>query len=255
MTFSDLALLCLVYFGTSVVSVVTGGTSLITVPVLLAFGVEPRTALATNMLALACLSGGAAMRFIGKGEFEQRGLPLLLILTLFGSVAGALLVFAVPETFIPIIVAAAMLIVGIVMLRPTRPAEAPPGQEGVQRLAGYVATLLLAIYGGFFSGGYVTLLTAAWVTLLRMPLKHSIATTKLANLISCLAAVTIFGVRGAIDWRLGALLSTAAFLGALVGARWTLLLSEVWLRWVFIGTVLLLAFKTLIFDVRWNSPL
>ena len=121
------------------------GTSLITVPVLLAFGVEPRTALATNMLALACLSGGAAMRFAGKGEFEQRGLPLLLILTLFGSVAGALLVFAVPETLIPIFIAAAMLAVAIVMLRPTPPAEAAPGRESGQRLAGYVATLLLAI--------------------------------------------------------------------------------------------------------------
>ncbi len=41
MTPSELALICMVYFATSVISVVTGATSLITVPVLLSFGVAP----------------------------------------------------------------------------------------------------------------------------------------------------------------------------------------------------------------------
>jgi hypothetical protein len=33
----------------------------------------------------------------------------------------------------------------------------------LRRFAGYSATFLLANYGGFFSGGYVTLLTTAFV--------------------------------------------------------------------------------------------
>ena len=47
-----LAILVAVFFLTSVISVVTGSTSLITVPVMIAFGVEPHVAVATNMLAL-----------------------------------------------------------------------------------------------------------------------------------------------------------------------------------------------------------
>ena len=36
--------LIIIFFVTSVVGVVTGGNSLITVPVMLSFGIEPRTA-------------------------------------------------------------------------------------------------------------------------------------------------------------------------------------------------------------------
>jgi hypothetical protein len=253
MSLSEFALLSVVFFATSVVSVITGATSLVTVPVLLSMGIEPRIALATNMLALTFLSTGAAVPFLVGGEVERRGLPLLLTLTVAGSLAG-LLVFAVPENFIRLIVCIAMLSVGITVLRQTRDTEIIRTGRA-RRLTGYVVTLLLAVYGGFFSGGYVTMLTAAWTTLFGMSFRHAVATTKIANLFSSLTAVVIFAARDAIDWQLGVILSAAAFLGALVGARWTLLLSEMWLRRVFVAVVFILALKTLVFDVRWSAIL
>ncbi len=47
------------FFLTSVISVVTGSTSLITVPVMIALGIEAHVAVATNMLALTFMSVGA----------------------------------------------------------------------------------------------------------------------------------------------------------------------------------------------------
>jgi uncharacterized protein len=120
---------------------------------------------------------------------------------------------------------------------------------------GYTATFLLAIYGGFFSGGYVTMLTAVWVGFLNMSLRRAITTTKLANVVSSLAAVVIFTIGGAIDWRLGALVSATAFLGGILGGRWTVFLSEIWLRRVFVVAVLILALKILVFDVQWSAVL
>jgi hypothetical protein len=35
-------------------------------------------------------------------------------------------------------------------------------------LVGYVFTFLLGIYGGFFSGGYITILTAVYVAFFRL---------------------------------------------------------------------------------------
>ena len=225
MTPAELAVLCLVYFATSVVSVVTGATSLIIVPVLLSFGVEPRTALATNMLALVWLSARATEIFFRGGEIERRHLPSLLALAFIGSVVGALVVFAIPPNLIRAVVAVAMLTVGFAVLYPLSE-DYPPWVETPARATSYAVTFLLAIYGGFFSGEYVTMLTAAWVFLLHVPFKHAVATTKLANLVSSLAAVAVFAARGTIDWRLGALLSVSAFLGAMLGARWTLRLNE-----------------------------
>ena len=64
-----LSLICLiaVFILTAFISVVTGGTSLITVPVMMQLGINPHIAVATNMLTLIFLSLGGAVPFL-KGQ-------------------------------------------------------------------------------------------------------------------------------------------------------------------------------------------
>ena len=64
MQFPELLILVAVFFLTSIVSVVTGATSLITVPLMIALGIEPHVAVATNMFALIFLSAGALTPFL-----------------------------------------------------------------------------------------------------------------------------------------------------------------------------------------------
>ena len=52
MSTTALILLILLFFLTSAVGVVTGSNSLITVPVMFQFGIEPKVAVATNMFGL-----------------------------------------------------------------------------------------------------------------------------------------------------------------------------------------------------------
>ena len=58
------------FFVTSIVSVVTGSTSLITVPAMLQFGIEPRSAVATNMLALTLMNVGGSLSFRGRNIID-----------------------------------------------------------------------------------------------------------------------------------------------------------------------------------------
>ena len=148
MSSADVVYLCLIFFATSVVSVVTGATSLITVPALLAFGFPAATAIGTNMLALTALSGGATLPFLQTGMIERDRMPALLTLTLFGSILGALLVFAIPQDVLPLIITGAMLIVAAVVLRsPLHTSENPKVSSiGVSALIGYLLTLLLGVY-------------------------------------------------------------------------------------------------------------
>ena len=85
MPIGKLLTLVAVFFLTSVVSVVTGSTSLITVPVMIQLGIESRTAVATNMFALMFLSAGGLTTFLKNGMVSQREFPLLTILTTGGS--------------------------------------------------------------------------------------------------------------------------------------------------------------------------
>jgi uncharacterized protein len=105
-----------VFFLTSSISVVTGSTSLITVPVLIAFGVEPHVAVATNMLALVFMSAGGSLPFAKKGVIERRILPLGIILTVIGSAVGAFLLPSIPTGALQLTIAVAMIAVAVFSL-------------------------------------------------------------------------------------------------------------------------------------------
>ncbi len=60
---ATLALLCGVAFATAIVGVITGGNSLVTVPVMMMCGFQPRAAIATNMFAITFMTLAATMRF------------------------------------------------------------------------------------------------------------------------------------------------------------------------------------------------
>ena len=70
-----------VFFVTSVVSVVTGSTSLITVPLMIGLGIEAHIAVATNMLALTFMSVGGSLPFVGRGIPSRRHLLPGIVLT------------------------------------------------------------------------------------------------------------------------------------------------------------------------------
>lgn len=245
-----LAILIAVFFFTSVVSVVTGSTSLITVPVMIALGIEAHIAVATNMLALTFMSVGGSLPFMGKGVLTRSRLLPSIILTMIGSALGALLLLTVPLKGLQITIAVAMIGVAIFSLLNKNLGQAshdaPASQAGI--IAGYAVTFLLAIYGGFFSGGYVTLLTATFVLLFGMTFLQAVATTKVINVFSSGVATLVFVWRGVVDLKLGIILGVSMFLGALLGSRIALVLSTLWLRRIFIAAVLGLAIKMLFFQ-------
>ena len=177
----------------------------------------------------------------------RRELPLMTILTIAGSIAGAFLLLKAPMRWLQLVIAVAMIAVAVFSLvkrdigRTTNDSPNSP----IQAILGYVLTLALAVYGGFFSGGYVTMLTAVFAMFFQMTFVESIAATKLMNLFSSIVAVSIFAWRGIVDWRLGLILGIAMFLGGLLGGIIALKMNAVWLRRIFIIAVLALAARTL----------
>src|SRR2546430_1796165 len=71
---------------------IAGGGGLLTVPVLLAAGVPPAEALATNRLQSVGGSLSASLYFIRRKAVNLGDQKLTILLTLLGSIAGAILV-------------------------------------------------------------------------------------------------------------------------------------------------------------------
>lgn len=251
----ELVALAVLFFLTSVVGVVTGSNSLITVPAMFQFGIDPRVAVATNMFGLTFMAVGGTLPFLGKGTIDRKRLPALIVLTILGSVIGALLLVVIPNRALPLIISAAMIIVALFSIL-KRDAGVIPSAGNVSRAVGLVAyalTFALGVYGGFFSGGYVTILTVLFVSLFRMTFVEAVSTTKLINVFSSFAATLVFVQRGLVDFKLGILLGLAMFAGAFVGARISLRLNNVWIRRIFLGAVVLLGLKILLYDFLWKG--
>jgi len=246
--------LIVIFFLTSAISVVTGSTSLITVPAMLQFHIEPRMALATNMFALTFMSVGGTLPFLGSPNVDRRRLPLLTALTLLGSVLGAFLLLRVPTRSVPMIVSVAVIAVAAfsVFYRKSGMQESAIPPSAGAEIAGYALTFLLGIYGGFFSGGYVTILTAVYVAVFRFTFVEAIATTKLMNVFSSAVATGVFMWHGLVNYRLGLVLGATMFVGALVGARFAIRIGNLWLRRIFLAAVWVLGLKALVFDV-WRT--
>jgi hypothetical protein len=245
--------LMLVFFVTSSISVITGSTSLITVPVMFQFGIEPRTAIATNMFALIFLSIGGSLPFFRdkRPPVDRKRVTRLIVLTLAGSLLGALLLLRVPQHSVPVIVSGAMIAVAIfsVVYRKSGTPAYVAAASSAAEFTGYALTFLLGIYGGFYSGGYVTILTAVYVALFRQSFVEAVATTKLINIFSSAIATAVFMTRHLIDYRLGCILGFTMFAGALLGARLSIRLGDRWVRRIFLTAVWALGLKALFLDL------
>jgi len=223
----------------------------ITVPAMLQFGMDARVAVATNMFALTFMSLGGALPFVRAKVVNRRRLPLLIVLTLLGSAIGAFALLVIPSTVVPLIVSTAVIGLAVfsTIYRRSGVAPSPLSPNRNREIAGFALTFVLGIYGGLFSGGYVTILTAVFVATFRMTYIEAIASTKLINVFSSGIATVIFMGRGLVDYRLGAILGITMFVGALFGARYAQRLSDLWLQRIYLAAVWLLGLKMLLFDV------
>jgi len=248
MTLTSEVILIILFFITSFIGVVTGSNSLITVPAMFQFGIDPKVAVATNMFGLTFMSIGASIPFIRRGAVDFHKTWPLIGLTLISSALGALLATVMSAGSLKLTVSAAMIVVALFILFRRdvglRPAAAVSTSSAILT---YVLAFALGVYGGLYSGGYVTMLTTLLVAFFGMTFSEAVASTKVINIFSSLVATAVFMWKGLVDYRLGIFLSVTMFVGAYAGAHYASRMNDKWLRRVFIATVIILAIKT-VFD-------
>jgi uncharacterized membrane protein YfcA len=203
---------------------------------------------ATNMFGLTFMAVGATLPFIRQKAIDYTRVSPLILLTILGSAIGASLVGFISDKTMPVIVSVSMIAVTIfTLIKPEAGVAKTEIVSSKARIITYILTFLLGIYGGLYSGGYVTLLTASYVAFFGMTFGESVASTKLINVFSSSIASLIFMWQGLVDYKLGLILGATMFVAAYIGAKTVTKLNDVWLKRIFLFTVLLLAIKT-IFD-------
>ena len=232
---------------TAAMGAITGGNSLVNVPLMITVGMAPREAVATNMFAVLFMTVSATARFARAGLLRRPILVPIGILTVLTSALGALIAVKLPENVVKLVVGISMAAL-VVFIALHRKAE-PPVPTPARRWAGLIGTALLGVYGGFFSGGYTTLMTVLCTVCFGLTMIESVALTKPVNLMSNLAACGVFFAGGLIDLRVGVPLGVANLAGGWLGAHAALKGGDKLVRALFLATVAALAAKLLIWDL------
>ena len=249
MSNSTLAILIVIYLLTSAIGVVTGSNSLIAVPAMFQAGVAPRIAVATNMFGLVFMSIGSAIPFLRTKTVSVGELTPMLVLTAISSAIGALIAGSITDRSLQLVVSVSLIVATVfILLNRTKRRSEDAEPTSRAKAVTYILVFALGIYGGLFSGGYVTVLTAVLAGFFGMTFSRAVGATKVINVVSSTVAAAVFMWQGLVDYRLGVILAVTMFVGGYLGAHFAVKMSERALRTVFVAAVVLLAVKT-IYDV------
>jgi uncharacterized membrane protein YfcA len=244
-----------------VANTLAGGGSLLTVPLLMAVGLAPTAANATNRVAVVAQSAAAVALFQRRGLGELRSSLKLLPIAGLGALGGAWAALVLDETLFRRIFGALLVPLAVASFLPRRQRptgsggtapEASPGGGAVAK-AGAVpgggrsdqggpdrpsrwavlAWLALGAYAGFIQAGY-----GLWAVLVMVHLqglgwvRANVIKSVLSGLLSVLSLV-VFAAGGQVDWAVGAFVAVASALGGYLGGLAVVRRGQRVLRWAF----------------------
>jgi uncharacterized membrane protein YfcA len=224
---------------------IAGGGGMITLPVLLNCGLDPRLALGTNKLQAAFGSGSATWHFARGGLINWAECRRGLALTFAGAVLGTLTVQQLDPAFLKRFIPALLLSVALYLfVKPALGAkDVPPRlpRGTFDALFG----LGLGFYDGFFGPGTGTFWAMAFVLGLGFNLTKATAQTKAMNFASNAASLLFFLLAGQVHFVAGLVMGAGQLLGARLGARLVLKRGTQFIRPVFLTVVVVLTLKLL----------
>jgi len=214
------ALLAGASVGAGIINAIAGGGTLLTFPALLATGVSPVAANATNTLALwpGQLSGTLAYRHHVMDE-RKRAI-LLAVPSAIGGLAGAMLLLALPERSFELTVPWLILFACALLAVQGQVKTLLSRVHGAEHPATlWIVQLAVGVYGGYFGAGIGIIMLAAMGILLPSSQQHANALKVLFSfIINGVAALYFFGA-GAARLPEATLMAVSAALGGWVGAH------------------------------------
>jgi uncharacterized membrane protein YfcA len=206
------------------INTIVGSGTLITFPVLLAFGYAPVTANVSNTVGL--VPGSASGAFGYRAELKGQGgrARRLAVASSLGGLTGAVLLLVLPasafKAIVPFFIALALVLV-VVQPRLSRwiasLRDGPPPEHG--GALAFVGLYLGGVYGGYFGAAQgIIILAVLGLTLHETLQRMNALKNILAGLTNGVAAL-IFVLVADVAWGPALLIAAGSTVGGQVGAR------------------------------------
>ena len=236
-----IGLILLAAFLAGALNAVAGGGSFFTLPALIFIGVPAVIANATSTVAL--LPGSFASAFsYRKGVSRVEGISLrtLVIVSLLGGVAGAILLLITPESIFVGLMPWLLLFATLMFAFGKNIGMALKRYIHFGFGALLVSQIAIAIYGGYFGGGIGIMMLAA-LAIYGMTDINAMNGIK-TILAGCLngVAAAVFILKGIVYWKEALVMMGAAILGGYFGAHFAQRISGKYVRGFVIATGVLM---------------
>lgn len=222
---------------------VAGGATLFTFPALVATGLPPIVANATNYLALLPSNAAALPAYRRElGEIGRAIWPLLIISGLGAILGSILLTISDPAVFTSLVPFLILFATCLFAFGNTiRQQLLAFAGDHTSHILVYMALFLFSIYGGYFGAGLGVILLAIAQILgfsdfhIANSLKNLLATS------FTVLSILVFGVGGLIAWPEASLMMCGSTVGGYLGGRYAKCVNDRYLRILVISLGLILA--------------
>jgi uncharacterized protein len=205
------------------INTIVGSGTLITFPVLLAFGYAPVTANVSNTIGLVPGSVSGAYGYRHELAGQGRRTLWLGIPCVAGGITGAVLLLTLPasafKAIVPVFIAAALV---LVVAQPwlTRRLAGRHDHPLHARGALPMSLFTVGVYGGYFGAAQGILMLGLLGLTLPDPLQRINAIKNvLAALTNGVAAAVFLIAASHVSWEIAGLLAVGSILGGQIGAR------------------------------------
>lgn len=239
------ALLVAVAMAAGFVDAIAGGGGLLTVPAMLAAGLPPVAALATNKVQSCLGTSMACFTYARAGHIRLAEMALPVTMAFAGAAAGAVAVQWIDPAILAALVPALLVAVAAYVLLSPRLSDVDR-QQRVGAVGYAAAAGAVGFYDGFFGPGAGAFYTVSLIALMGFGLMRATANAKLLNLASNFASVLVLGLSGQVLWPLGLAMAVAAMAGGRLGSMAALRFGGTLIRPFLVVVSLALTAKLLI---------
>jgi uncharacterized membrane protein YfcA len=206
------------------INAVVGSGTLITFPVLLAFGIPPVTANVSNNIGLV---PGGVSGIVGYRRELSGQRPRIVRFapwTSLGALSGAVLLLVLPAAAFKAIVPFFIVIaLALILLQPRigPPLAARAARHGGRTPAwARPAVFATGIYGGYFGAAQGIMLLAALGLAIPDDLQRINALKNVLGTMANFVAATVFVFAAHVDWTVVALIAGGSVVGGQIGSRY-----------------------------------
>jgi uncharacterized membrane protein YfcA len=211
-----------------------GGGSILTVP-LLAYvaGMDAKAAIATSLLVVGVTSAIGAVSHARAGRVQWRTGLIFGAAGMAGAYAGGLLARFIPGTVLLIGFAVMMIATAVAMLRGRKNVEAADGAHRLPVPKIIAEGLAVGLVTGLVGAGGGFLVVPALALLGGLPMPVAVGTSLIVIAMKSFAGLAGYLSSVQIDWSVALAVTAAAVVGALIGARLTVMVNPDSLRKAF----------------------